>query len=53
MVKVIGNGLKCARIISKRGIEKTFTGAVNGNRELKKRSTQNILPDMIINAQDI
>jgi hypothetical protein len=30
----------------------TFSGAVTGNMELKKRLTQNIIPGMIIKAQD-
>jgi hypothetical protein len=51
MVNVLGNYLKFAYITFKRRIE-TPSGAVNGNGELKKRLTQNILPDTIINAQD-
>jgi hypothetical protein len=48
VVTVVGNDLRNAHIIFKTGIG-AFSGAVSGNMELKKRSTQNILPDMIIN----
>jgi hypothetical protein len=51
MVDVVGNNLKCVQLSHNRGID-TFSGAVNGNRKLKKRFTQNILPDMTISAQD-
>jgi hypothetical protein len=48
---VIGNDLKRADLLIKR--LDIFSGAVNGNRELKKRFTQPILPNVIINAGDI
>jgi hypothetical protein len=51
MVSVVGNDHKRACIVFKRGIS-TFCGAANGKREFKKWLTQNVLPDMIINAQD-
>jgi hypothetical protein len=52
MVNVVGNDLKCAHIVFKRGRD-IFSEAINGNRGFKKRLIQNILPDMIINALDI
>jgi hypothetical protein len=51
MVNVAGNDLRNAHIMFKTGID-AFSGAVSGNLDSKKRSTQNILPDMIIRAQD-
>jgi hypothetical protein len=51
MVNVVGDDPRNAHIMLKSGID-TFSGAVNGNMELKKRLSQNILPGMIINAQD-
>jgi hypothetical protein len=51
MVNVVGNDLRNAHAIFKTGIG-AFSGAVSGNMESKKRLTQNILPDMIITAQD-
>jgi hypothetical protein len=51
IVNVVENDLRNAHIIFKTGIE-AFSGAVRGNMESKKRLTQNILPDMIITAQN-
>jgi hypothetical protein len=51
MVNVVGKDLRNARIMLKTGID-AFSGAVSGNMESKKRLTQNILPDIIIRAQD-
>jgi hypothetical protein len=51
MVNMVGNDLRNAHIMFKTGID-AFSGAVSGNMESKKRSTQNILLDMIIRAQD-
>jgi hypothetical protein len=50
MVHTVGNDLQNGKIIYKTGID-VFSGAVTGNMEMKKRLTQNILPDMIIPAQ--
>jgi hypothetical protein len=54
MVNVVGNELQNAHIMLKTGID-DFSEAVSGNMEskkrLKKRLTQNILPDIIIRAQ--
>jgi hypothetical protein len=49
MVHAVGNDLQNAHITLKLGID-AFSGAVGGNMESKKRSTQHILPDMIIKA---
>jgi dissimilatory sulfite reductase (desulfoviridin) alpha/beta subunit len=43
MVNVVENGLRLAHIMLKTGLG-AFSEAVNGNMELKKRSTQIILP---------
>jgi hypothetical protein len=51
MVNVVANDLRNGKNIYKTGID-VFSGAVTGNMESKKRLTQNILPDMIITAQD-
>jgi DNA polymerase II small subunit/DNA polymerase delta subunit B len=47
---VVANDHQNARIMLKTGIG-AFSGVVSGDMELKKLLTQNILPDMIINAQ--
>jgi hypothetical protein len=51
IVNVVGNDLRNAHIIFKTGIG-AFSAAVSGDMELKKRLTQNIISDMIINAQE-
>jgi hypothetical protein len=51
LVNVVGNDLRRAKIMFKRGIE-AFSGAVSGYMESKKRLTQHIIPDMIIKAKD-
>jgi hypothetical protein len=51
MVHAVCNDLRNGKIIYKTGID-VFSGAATGNMETKKRLTQNILPDMIITAQD-
>jgi hypothetical protein len=48
---LIWNDLRNGRIKYKTGID-VFSGAVSGNMDLKKRLTRNILPDMVIPAQD-
>jgi hypothetical protein len=50
MVHAVGNDLQNGKIIYKTGTN-VFSGAVTGNKETKKRLTQNILPDTIIPAQ--
>jgi vesicle coat complex subunit len=51
IVNLVENDLRNAHIMLKTGID-AFSGAVSGNMKLKKLLTQNIIPDMIINAQD-
>jgi hypothetical protein len=51
MLNVVANNLRNTHIMLKTGID-SFSEAVSGNMETKKRLTQNIFPDMIIAAQD-